>query len=122
MVNARGGGNRYLLAATSFLGRMFISFPESPMLSFPEREQRSSLTVTFGTRILKESGIDALRGSLKTNNREFWVAKLQRNYDRDVVVTAELEQLGWMVVRVWESDLKRPIPILNFCYPVAIGG
>jgi DNA mismatch endonuclease, patch repair protein len=58
-------------------------------------------------RILKDSGIEALRESLKTNNREFWVTKLQRNYERDIAVTAELEQLGWMVVRVWESDLKR---------------
>jgi DNA mismatch endonuclease (patch repair protein) len=58
-------------------------------------------------RILKDSGIAALRQSLKTKNREFWVTKLQRNYQRDIAVTAELEQLCWTVVRVWESDLKR---------------
>jgi len=58
-------------------------------------------------RILKEAGVGALRASLKTQNREFWVAKLVRNHERDIAVTAELEQLGWMVVRVWESDLKR---------------
>ena len=58
-------------------------------------------------RILKDSGIEALRQSLKTKNRNFWVTKLQRNYERDIAVTAELEQLCWTVVRVWESDLKR---------------
>ncbi|MBB2677421.1 UNVERIFIED_ORG: DNA mismatch endonuclease (patch repair protein) [Rhizobium esperanzae] len=58
-------------------------------------------------RILRESGVDALRASLKTSNREFWVAKLQRNCERDVAVTSALEELGWIVVRLWESDLKR---------------
>lgn len=58
-------------------------------------------------RILKESGVDALRASLKTNNREFWITKLQCNFERDVAVTNALEELGWIVVRLWESDLKR---------------
>lgn len=58
-------------------------------------------------RILQESGEDALRASLKTNNREFWVTKLQRNCERDIAVTNALEELGWLVMRLWESDLKR---------------
>jgi len=62
-------------------------------------------------RILKEAGVDALRASLKTNNREFWVTKLQRNYERDVAVTNSLGELGWIVVRLWESDLKRNMAI-----------
>jgi len=60
-------------------------------------------------RILKEVGIDALRRSLKTANREFWVAKLRRNHERDLFVTTELEQIGWLVVRLWESDIKRNV-------------
>lgn len=58
-------------------------------------------------RILRESGLDTLRASLKTSNREFWVAKLLRNYERDMVVTKALEALGWTVMRFWERDLKR---------------
>lgn len=60
-------------------------------------------------RILQEAGIDALRQSLKTSNREFWAAKLQRNHKRDLAVTGQLEQRGWLVVRFWESDLKKDI-------------
>jgi DNA mismatch endonuclease, patch repair protein len=58
-------------------------------------------------RILKEAGLDALCESLKTTNREFWVAKLRKNHERDLVVTERLEQQGWLVVRLWETDLKR---------------
>jgi DNA mismatch endonuclease (patch repair protein) len=62
-------------------------------------------------RILKEGGLEDLRKSLKTSNREFWVEKLTRNRERDLAVTAELECLGWLVIRLWETDLKRNIDV-----------
>jgi DNA mismatch endonuclease (patch repair protein) len=58
-------------------------------------------------RILGESGVQALRASLRTDNREFSVTKLQGNYNRDVNVTTALEGLSWIVVRLWGSELKR---------------
>jgi DNA mismatch endonuclease, patch repair protein len=62
-------------------------------------------------RILKEAGLEQLRNGLKTCNRDFWVAKLQRNHERDLVVTDELERAGRLVIRLWESDLKRNIDV-----------
>ena len=62
-------------------------------------------------RILKEAGIEWLRKSLKTSNREFWVEKLKRNHERDLAVSSELRRLGWLVIRLWESDLKRNIDV-----------
>lgn len=43
-------------------------------------------------------------------NREFWLAKLERNKQRDQEVTDHYHQNGWRVLRVWEHDLKH-----NFC-------
>jgi DNA mismatch endonuclease (patch repair protein) len=40
-------------------------------------------------------------------NAEYWVAKIQQNRARDREVTGALRVLGWRVVRVWESDLRR---------------
>jgi DNA mismatch endonuclease, patch repair protein len=37
-------------------------------------------------------------------NTEYWSAKLARNSARDAQVTAELEEAGWTVVRVWEHE------------------
>lgn len=42
-----------------------------------------------------------------TTNREYWIAKIERNRQRDAIVTAELHALGWTVLRFWESDIKR---------------
>ncbi|MGH8910172.1 MAG: very short patch repair endonuclease [Egibacteraceae bacterium] len=41
------------------------------------------------------------------SNHEYWVPKLERNIARDHQVTAQLEDAGWTVVRIWESDLHR---------------
>lgn len=40
-------------------------------------------------------------------NRDFWIAKIQRNIARDKRVTAQLEARGWKVLRFWETDIKK---------------
>jgi DNA mismatch endonuclease (patch repair protein) len=40
-------------------------------------------------------------------NARYWVAKIQRNRERDRRTTALLRRLGWHVVRVWESEVRR---------------
>ncbi len=42
---------------------------------------------------------------IKTN-REFWIAKIERNIQRDSEVTHELERLGYKVFRFWEGQVK----------------
>lgn len=37
--------------------------------------------------------------------KAWWVAKLTRNAERDREVTAALQEDGWRVVRIWETDL-----------------
>lgn len=41
------------------------------------------------------------------SNAEYWTAKIQRNRARDAEVDAQLREMGWRVVRVWESDIRR---------------
>ena len=42
-------------------------------------------------------------------NREFWIAKIERNMQRDQEVNRELERLGYKVFRFWESDIKKEL-------------
>ena len=37
---------------------------------------------------------------------DFWREKLTHNIARDKAVTAALESEGWLVVRVWESEIR----------------
>ena len=36
-----------------------------------------------------------------------WVVKLRRNIERDLQQEESLRSRGWIVLRVWESDLRR---------------
>ena len=39
-------------------------------------------------------------------NRDFWVAKIQRNQERDARVQHELAAMGWHSITIWECELK----------------
>ena len=39
-------------------------------------------------------------------NREFWVAKIVRNKERDKEVQRQLAQMGWHCITVWECELR----------------
>ncbi|MDO6470982.1 very short patch repair endonuclease [Maribacter sp. 1_MG-2023] len=40
-------------------------------------------------------------------NREFWIAKIERNMQRDNEVNKELNHLGYTIFRFWESEIKK---------------
>jgi DNA mismatch endonuclease (patch repair protein) len=42
---------------------------------------------------------------IKTN-KEYWENKIKRNMERDRTVTDVLQNLGWVVMRIWDDDLK----------------
>ena len=39
-------------------------------------------------------------------NRDFWVAKIRRNQERDLKVQQELAEMGWHSITIWECELK----------------
>lgn len=41
------------------------------------------------------------------SNREFWLAKIERNMRRDAEVTARLKTDGWTVYRFWSRDIAK---------------
>jgi len=47
---------------------------------------------------------------IKTN-REFWIAKIERNMQRDKEVNLELKRRGYTVFRFWESQIKKELDV-----------
>lgn len=45
---------------------------------------------------------------IKTN-REFWIAKIERNIQRDAEVNQTLDVLGYTVFRFWETEIKKQL-------------
>jgi DNA mismatch endonuclease (patch repair protein) len=43
-----------------------------------------------------------------SSNKDFWLNKLSSNRQRDRLVTRRLRSSGWMVLRIWEHELKNP--------------
>lgn len=51
---------------------------------------------------------------------EYWVPKLTRNVKHDKEVNDALTEAGWLVLRFWESDIKKDLngcvnKILEYC-------
>lgn len=53
-------------------------------------------------------GYGSLEDELQRYSKS-WVDKITRNIERDERVNGELEQLGWQVLRIWESDIKADV-------------
>ena len=50
--------------------------------------------------------VDSACCKIPKTNREFWVAKIRRNMQRDKEEQRKLAQMGWHSIVVWECELK----------------
>jgi DNA mismatch endonuclease (patch repair protein) len=60
-------------------------------------------------RVLLEHGALALRALFRTPRTDWWVQKITGNVKRDARNTAALNHAGWIVCRVWESDIIKDV-------------
>lgn len=44
-----------------------------------------------------------------TGYSDFWKNKILKNIERDKMVNVKLNELGWLVLRFWESDIKKDV-------------
>lgn len=52
------------------------------------------------------------------SNRDYWLAKIERNIQRDMEVNKRLRNEGWTVLRFWAKDLQKN---LDVCVDQIIG-
>lgn len=96
-------GLRYRLHAKALPGKPDIAFPASKVAVFVDGD------FWHGNQ-WKLRGFPSLGAQFENvSNRDYWVAKVTRNVRRDAEVDRRLRELGWRVVRVWESDLRRDL-------------
>jgi DNA (cytosine-5)-methyltransferase 1 len=69
-------------------------------------------------------GLSALEEQFESGrSRSYWVEKIRNNMDRDCRNTAALAALGWRVLRLWESDIRRnPDACVRVALEFAAGG
>ncbi|MCZ7617120.1 MAG: very short patch repair endonuclease [Myxococcota bacterium] len=89
-------GFRYRLHVPGLPGRPDIVFPRHHLVVFCDGD-------FWHGRDLE----GRLAKLAKGHNGSYWVAKVQRNVARDRDNDRALEADGWVVVRVWETDVVR---------------
>ena len=47
------------------------------------------------------------RNTRPSDNAEYWAKKRERNIRHDREITDRFEKRGWMVIRIWECELKK---------------
>jgi len=46
---------------------------------------------------------------IPSTNQDYWITKINRNIERDIVTTAIFQERHWKVIRIWEHELKRDL-------------
>lgn len=41
------------------------------------------------------------------SNKDYWIPKIKKNCERDKKNTKYLEKKGWMVIRIWEHEIRK---------------
>lgn len=75
--------------------------PGKPDLAFPSRRK-----VVFVNGCFWHNHAGCPRVRIPATNREYWVAKLERNQARDERNLALLTEQGWAAMTVWECELR----------------
>lgn len=94
------------------LGRPFkvhpAKLPGQPDLIFPRERLAIFVDGDFWHgRQWRIRGLSSLEQQFKnSNNASYWINKISRNVRRDMRTRKSLRQLGWHVMRIWESDLQ----------------
>jgi len=101
-----------LRSAIHRLGLRFRVYPGEifgrPDFVFPSRRIAVFVDGDFWHgRVLVENGVDALRQ--RHRNNPYWIDKMLKRVHRDELVTRTLEESGWLVLRFWESDVKKDL-------------
>ncbi|WP_291960984.1 very short patch repair endonuclease [Maribacter sp.] len=87
-------GYRYRIDYKKLIGKPDIALPKYKTVIFIDGEYWHG------------KNWEERKPKVKTN-REFWIAKIERNMQRDAEVNEKLNAMGYTVFRFWETDIKK---------------
>ncbi len=45
------------------------------------------------------------------SNKEYWIKKIERNIERDQRINTRLNEMGWLVLRFWDFEVKKELSL-----------
>ena len=95
---------RRLLHKVGYRFRTHASFlPGTPDVAFTRRKK---VVLVHGCFWHRHPGCP--RAAVPSSRVDFWKQKFEQNCARDARVQAQLCELGWKVLVIWECETKRP--------------
>jgi DNA mismatch endonuclease (patch repair protein) len=99
----RAAGLRFQRHAGRLPGKPDIVFPSKRLAVFVDGEFWHGIQwQKRGLARLEEQFVD-------NPAKEYWIAKITRNINRDRAATSALLDAGWTVLRFWEGDVRRDV-------------
>lgn len=83
----------------------YRSLPGSPDVAIT----KSKIAIFVDGDFWHARGHEDAPGEQIGTNKEFWVKKLSRNIERDREVDDALTEAGWIVFRIWESEIYKDV-------------
>lgn len=80
--------------------RVNFKLPGKPDIAFPKRKIVIFIDGCFWHGC-------PIHGSIPKTNTGFWEAKIKGNIERDRSITTQLATDDWVVIRVWEHEIKK---------------
>ena len=94
---------RYLRANKIYFQKHYKRAPGSPDIALPRKKRAVFIDGDFWHGRTLERLIERRGGDVD----DYWIKKIKRNMERDREQEEELQEAGWVWLRVWDSDIMR---------------
>ena len=107
-------GLRYRLHSKRLPGHPDLAFPCARVAVFVDGD------FWHGNQ-WRRRGFESLEHQFReAPSASYWVPKIERNMERDVRMNEELVEMGWRVIRIWESEIQADLGACVDCVADAV--
>ena len=105
-IRSKGTKPEKLLKKALWLGGVRYKTPKKPLPGKPDISLKKYKLVIFVDGAFWHGYDWENRKHTIKSNQEFWIAKIERNMERDLEVNAFYQSKGWKVLRFWDFEVK----------------
>jgi len=106
MIRAKNTKPEKLLKKALWQAGVRYKTPKKPLFGKPDISlKKYKLVVFVDGSFWHGYDWDNRKHAIKSN-REFWIAKIERNIQRDLEVNDYYQSKGWTIMRFWDFEVK----------------
>jgi DNA mismatch endonuclease (patch repair protein) len=110
-IRSRGTKPEQLLKKALWQAGVRYKNPKKPLFGKPDISLKKYKLVIFVDGAFWHGHDWENRKHAIKSNPEFWIAKIERNRQRDQEVNAFYRSRGWTVLRFWDFEVKRELGV-----------